>query len=262
MACPIFHPFPPNFGPSAAQTPRGARHHDRVETGPGSLAAEILDRPRTDTDPHAAQQETSTGFGQATGPLVVSPALEERLLARRHLRDPAFPFRRSSHSSRSSGSRAPLAASERVVVGRVAQDRIRTDPVLALHSWGPYLAFRSGRSGQTALDHRTRLSGTQAGTRSGDTTKVAAGVDFTIMAPYVLPLMGSWSPSGAVFPPLHLSSMLDYPSPNSPNTSNPAEPRIRPERHNPCSIATLRIRIARFLIQQLPRCPFCGPLRL
>ncbi len=76
------------------------------------------------------------------------------------------------------------------------------------------------------------------------------------------PLMGSWSPSGAVFPPLHLSSMLDYPSPNSPNTSNPAEPRIRPERHNPCSIATLRIRIARFLIQQLPRCPFCGPLRL
>ena len=32
---------------------------------------------------------------------------------------------------------------------------------------GPYLAFRSGRSGQTALDHRTRLSGTQARTRSG-----------------------------------------------------------------------------------------------
>ena len=197
-----------------------------METGPGSLAAEILDRPRTDTDPHAAQQETSTGFGQATGSLVVSPALEERLLARRHLRDPAFPFRRSSHSSRSSGSRAPLAASERVVVGRVAQDRIRTDPVLALHSWGPYLAFRSGRSGQTALDHRTRLSGTQARTRSWDTTKVAAGVDFTIMAPYVLPLMGSWSPSGAVFSP---SAFVEHVGLSVPKLPKHFKPRGSPD---------------------------------
>ena len=82
------------------------------------------------------------------------------------------------------------------------------------------------------------------------------------MALYVLLPMGSALPRGAVFPPLHLSSMLDYPSPDSQKTSNPAEPRIRPERHTPCSIATLRIRIARFLSQQLPCCPVWGPLHL
>ena len=97
-----------------------------------------------------------------------SPALEERPPgAKAPPRTLRSRFAAVRIRPRSSGSRAPLAASERVVVGRVAQDRIRTDPVLALHSWGPYLAFRSGRSGQTALDHRTRLSGTQAGTRSG-----------------------------------------------------------------------------------------------
>ena len=33
--------------------------------------------------------------------------------------------------------------------------------------------------------------------------------------------------------------------------------RTRAERHNPHSIATLRIRIARIRLHQLPRCPFC-----
>ena len=37
-----------------------------------------------------------------------------------------------------------------------------------------------------------------------------------------------------------------------------AAPRIRPERHNPHSIATIRIVIARYLIGLLPRCPCCG----
>ena len=34
--------------------------------------------------------------------------------------------------------------------------------------------------------------------------------------------------------------------------------RVRPERHNPHSIATLRIVIARYLLGCLPHCPFCG----
>ena len=34
--------------------------------------------------------------------------------------------------------------------------------------------------------------------------------------------------------------------------------RVRGERHNPISIATLRITIARYLLAQLPCCPFCG----
>jgi hypothetical protein len=37
-----------------------------------------------------------------------------------------------------------------------------------------------------------------------------------------------------------------------------AAPGRRPERHNPHSIATLRIILARLLLRQLPQCPFCG----
>jgi hypothetical protein len=55
--------------------------------------------------------------------------------------------------------------------------------------------------------------------------------------------------------------ILDYQSPNSRLTSSP-EARIRPERHNPHSIATLRIILARSLLRQLCQCPFCGVHRL
>jgi len=34
--------------------------------------------------------------------------------------------------------------------------------------------------------------------------------------------------------------------------------RVRPERHNPHSIATIHIELAHQLLQQLPHCPFCG----
>ena len=37
-----------------------------------------------------------------------------------------------------------------------------------------------------------------------------------------------------------------------------ADRRVRPERHNPNSIATLRMILARQLLGQLPQCPFCG----
>jgi SRSO17 transposase len=40
-------------------------------------------------------------------------------------------------------------------------------------------------------------------------------------------------------------------------SSSPGARRARAERHNPHSIATLRIQIARALLRQLPCCPFC-----
>ena len=52
--------------------------------------------------------------------------------------------------------------------------------------------------------------------------------------------------------------MLDYQPRNRRRTSAREGRRIRPERHNPSSIATLRIAIARQLLGQLPHCPFCG----
>lgn len=51
--------------------------------------------------------------------------------------------------------------------------------------------------------------------------------------------------------------LLDYQLPNDLRASN-REDRVRPERHNPHSIATIRITIARYLLRQAAHCPFCG----
>ena len=88
--------------------------------------------------------------------------------------------------------------------------------------------------------------------------KDGVGADFTITPHSASQRMGSWSPSGTVFPPPPASAMLDYQPPNRRRTSARAGRRVRPERHNPSSIATLRRRIARYLLAQLSHCPFCG----
>jgi hypothetical protein len=87
------------------------------------------------------------------------------------------------------------------------------------------------------------------------------GAGFTITPLYALLRMGSLSPRGTVYPPQPGSVIYDYLCPKSRKISGHAE-RVRSERHNPHSIATLRITLARYLIRQLPSCPFCGPKRL
>ena len=59
------------------------------------------------------------------------------------------------------------------------------------------------------------------------------------------------------FSPQPTSEILDYQPRNRRPTSGRGG-RARPERHNPHSIATIRITIARYLLGQLPHCPFCG----
>lgn len=59
------------------------------------------------------------------------------------------------------------------------------------------------------------------------------------------------------FSPQPTSGILNYASPQYLPTSGRAGQRVRAQRHNPHSIATLRIRIARFLVQHLPCCPLC-----
>jgi hypothetical protein len=59
-------------------------------------------------------------------------------------------------------------------------------------------------------------------------------------------------------PPQHTSAILDYQPRGRRRTSAREVRRVRPERHNPHSIATLRIAIARRLLGQLSHCPFCG----
>ena len=51
---------------------------------------------------------------------------------------------------------------------------------------------------------------------------------------------------------------LGLPAPEPPQTSGRAVRRVRPERHNPGSITTLRMILARQLLGRIPHCPFCG----
>ena len=60
------------------------------------------------------------------------------------------------------------------------------------------------------------------------------------------------------FSPQPASAMLDYQPRTHRRTSGREDRRIRPERHNPHSIATLRIVTAQWLVGQLPQCPCCG----
>src|ERR1039457_6157122 len=87
--------------------------------------------------------------------------------------------------------------------------------------------------------------------------KAATGGDFTTTEYYVLRLTASCWRKGADFPPQPTSAILGYAPPQYLPTSGRGERRVRAQRHNPHSIATLRIRIARFLVQQLPCCPLC-----
>jgi hypothetical protein len=91
----------------------------------------------------------------------------------------------------------------------------------------------------------------------GRLPKDEAGAGFIITPPYALPRTGSWWPSGIVFPPRQLSAIWDYQRPSFRRTSDRGV-RIRPERHNPYSITTLRMVLARHLIDGIAHCPFCG----
>ena len=88
--------------------------------------------------------------------------------------------------------------------------------------------------------------------------KVAAGGVFIITPPYASRPMDSWWPNGIFFPPQPAPAILDYQRPNNRPASVRAARRIRPERHNPRSITSLRMAIARCLLARIPHCPFCG----
>ena len=101
---------------------------------------------------------------------------------------------------------------------------------------------------------------TRSSSKSWDwgTTKDEAGAVFIITRRFASPPMGSWWLSGTVFPPRREPVISDYRSRKYRPTSSPGARRLRPERHTPHSIATLRILIARHLLRQLVHCPVCG----
>ena len=69
--------------------------------------------------------------------------------------------------------------------------------------------------------------------------------------------MPFWSPSAAFFPLKELQAHQNSEGLAYPKVPDPAAPPLRPERHNPTSIATIRTRLVAALVKRLPRCPYC-----
>ena len=92
-----------------------------------------------------------------------------------------------------------------------------------------------------------------------DITRGADGVAFIITRHSASQPTVSSSPSGRRFPPPQ-----DWVPPRGsrilpfPKVIDPEDPPLRPERHVPNSIATMRRRLATALAERLPRCPCCG----
>jgi hypothetical protein len=70
--------------------------------------------------------------------------------------------------------------------------------------------------------------------------------------------MDSWPPNGRLFPPQDAETREDPKRLSFPPVPNPQAPPLRPERHMPNSIATLRRRLIVALVEHLPHCPCCG----
>ena len=67
-----------------------------------------------------------------------------------------------------------------------------------------------------------------------------AGGDFIIMPPYVLPPTGSWLPSEVLSPPPVLISGRPLRYLRHPKAESRGDPPLRPERHSPHAIATIK----------------------
>ncbi len=111
--------------------------------------------------------EEPTGLGERTCAVTARRSLEESDMAARREAETAVPLCRLAGASRASRLLAIRTASGRMVADRMASRGIRAHQVLAIHTAGRYRPGGTGASGQTSLDHRTGLSGTEAGTRLG-----------------------------------------------------------------------------------------------
>src|SRR6476469_3250974 len=67
----------------------------------------------------------------------------------------------------------------------------------------------------------------------------------------------SWSPRGRRFPPRDLVPPGRSRDLRFPTVTDPAAPLLRPERHIPNSIATMRRRLIVAIVRNLSRCPCC-----
>src|SRR6185369_5016664 len=135
----------------------------------------------------------STGLGGRACPIPTCRSLEESDVASRSEAETAIPLCRFARASRAPRLLAVGTASGRMVVDRVAVRRIGTDQVLALHSSVRHRPGGTRAHGQASLDHRTGLSGIEAGTRVG--TLRRTWLARLPSSRYLMP-RGLWLPGG------------------------------------------------------------------
>ena len=93
---------------------------------------------------------------------------------------------------------------------------------------------------------------------ASDITKAGAGAAFTTTPRSASPPTPSSSPNARRFPPQDLVPPGNAKKLEFPKVTGQEDMPLRPERHIPNSIATLKRRIAAALARSLPRCPCCG----
>jgi SRSO17 transposase len=91
-----------------------------------------------------------------------------------------------------------------------------------------------------------------------DISKDVAGEGFITTPRCASPLMDSSSPKEAIFPPADLDPEISSRNLPFPRVTDPEAPPLRPERHVPNSIATMRRRLNAGLVATLSRCPCCA----
>src|SRR6266567_9539452 len=140
----------------------------------------------------------------------------------------------------------------------MARGRSRADQILAVDVAIQYRLPPARRLCQAALAHRAGLSGAQAGGRARTLRRARVArlpsprhdVHRSLRIPGLRE--GDDSP---------LKTSYRYAAPDACLTRRLSTQGIlplRPERHIPNSIATMRIRLINALIKTLPRCPCCG----
>ena len=141
---------------------------------------------------------------------------------------------------------------------RMAGARSRANEVLVLNSPARRSALHRlsiQRSCAGALSAIILISNRRS---ASAITKAAAGAAFTTTPRSASPLTPSSSWSGRRFPPQDLVAAGNAKRLKFPKVTGQEDMPLRPERHIPNSIATLKRRIAAALARALPRCPCCG----
>src|SRR3954447_12688029 len=147
-----------------------------------------------------------------------------------------------------------------MVPDRMARRRTRANQILSVHAARKHQPPGLGERYQAAVADRARLPGPETGARAGPLrgARVAwlSSSRYAVHRRIRIPDLRTGSDSPLRTKRRH-SRRRTSPS---RRLSTPADPPIRPERHVPTSITSVRTVIARAIARAVPPCPCCPRL--